>query len=212
VVFQAKTNLPEDRWVNNFVFRNDVPEGFVGDNPRTRIKRAVAQFYNVAPQGQTATVRSFLTNLRLEQVTVNVYDLGTPPPRAPMVETFQCGLGTGTSPVPEEAAVCLSYYATQNTPRRRGRIYLGPLDTSAMVRTTERVRTSDALRAVLAGAAARLMTGNAEYVTWVLLSQVDAATRVITGGWVDDALDTQRRRGPKTMARSSWGSPSVSAA
>lgn len=211
-VFQGKTLLPEDRWVNTFVFRNDAVPGFTGDPIQVRIRKALSDFYTVAPTGQTAPLRSFLTNLRSEPVTVNVYDLGTPPPRSPLVESFPCGLGAGTTPVPEEAAICLSYYAVQNAPRRRGRLFIGPLDVSALERATARVTTAATLRAVLAGCGTRLMSGNGQSITWVLLSQMDAVTRVITGGWVDDAIDTQRARGTKASARTGWGAPSVSAA
>jgi hypothetical protein len=211
VVLQGKTALPEDRWVNNYCFRNDAVPGFTGDPIQVRIRKALSDFYSVAPTGQTAALRSFLTNLRLEAVTVNVYDLGIPPPRSPLVESMLVPLGASSTPVPEEAAVCCSYYAIQNRPRRRGRVYIGPLDVTALERTTTRVRTSDALRAVLSGCATRLMTGNGQSITWVILSGVDAAARVITGGWVDDAPDTQRRRGTAAAARTVWGAASTSA-
>ena len=37
--------------------------------------------------------------------------------------------------------------------------------------------------------------------TWVQLSRVAANTHVVTNGWVDNAFDTQRRRGEEADQR-----------
>jgi hypothetical protein len=213
VIFQGLTNLPEDRWVNNFVFRNDVDNQFVGDPIHVRIRKALSDFYNVAPPGAgQVALASFLTPLRSATVTVNVYDLGQPPPRAPKIETFTAQLTGTTTVLPEEDAVCLSYYATRNMPRRRGRIYAGPFASHAAQAGPTRARVNPNLLNCLKATASRLMTGNGQNVTWTLLSSTDGVTRVITGGWVDDAWDTQRRRGTKALVRETWGAPSQATA
>ncbi len=210
VVFQGTSGLPEDKWVNNFVLRNDDQAQLFSDSVAVRVRKVLSDFYNLVNAPETVAVRAFLTSLRLPTVTVNVYDLGTPPPRVPAVQTFECVLPSETQPVPSEAAVCLSYYAGQNRPRRRGRVYIGPLALLALERTVNRVKVNAAMQRVLNAAAGKLMTGNGQALTWVLLSQADAATKVITGGWTDDALDTQRRRGTAPSGRLTWGAPSVS--
>jgi hypothetical protein len=44
-------------------------------------------------------------------------------------------------------------------------------------------------------------------VGWSIYSPTDDLLHLIEGGWVDNGLDTQRRRGPKTNARVLFPAP-----
>lgn len=92
--------------------------------------------------------------------------------------------------------------------RRRGRIYLGPLNTSCCgigVGGAGRQRPSATFMADVAGAAVAL---NADLATlgapWSVFSRRDWSSVGVVGGFVDDAFDTQRRRGAKATARNNW--------
>ncbi len=111
----------------------------------------------------------------------------------------------GSNPLPTEVAACLSYVADRNLPRNRGRIYLGPLGTNALVTSAGRVLVSPAFRTALRESAARLQGANGQSISWHLYSTVANQMKLITGGWVDDAFDTQRRRGTAPTVRETWG-------
>lgn len=211
VIFQGKSNLAEDVFVNSFVFRNDNISSDldeVADDCAARLHN----FYTGLADGQTATLASFLSGTLINaDYTIKVYDLGQPTPRLPATRTRTLTATSGAAALPPEVAVCLSYYAGRPLPRRRGRIFLGPLTTSSMDIVGNTVRVAGALRDAVATAAAGLATSSvAAEVEWCMLSGVDANAFEITGGWVDDAHDTQRRRGVAASNRTLWGAPPTS--
>jgi len=115
----------------------------------------------------------------------------------------------------EETCVVLSLRATPPvTARRRGRLYIGPIalasGTTVDSSTTVPLRVATALRTDL-GIAALFVRDGILGLTggsfWTIKGLQNAQVGVeIVGGWIDDAFDTQRRRGPKTTARTQWGS------
>lgn len=103
---------------------------------------------------------------------------------------------------PSEVAICLSYATVDNpeasTPRRRGRIYLGPL----RYQEIQSDRPTPTLRGQVldfGAGLAQIGTGTAQ--TWKLYSKTDGQTADIESIWVDDAWDTQRRRGLEPTLR-----------
>jgi len=105
---------------------------------------------------------------------------------------------------PREVALCLSYYAEQNVPRRRGRLYIGPFTDAAM---EIRPPAGNAIGAVASLAPALAAVGGAD-VDWCLYSPTnDVATagatklRTITNWWVDNEWDTVRSRGRRATSR-----------
>lgn len=150
--------------------------------------------------------------------TVKIYDMRDPEER--QVEfTGTIDLQTTTDPpLPNEVALCLSFSADYesgvNPQRRRGRVFLGPVSTGAVSIINSQSRPSAAVRQAVADAAEVLMAGDElvfgdpERMHWAIYSRVtDAAGDIglafndVTGGWVDDAFDTQRRRGAAPTAR-----------
>ncbi len=108
--------------------------------------------------------------------------------------------------LPHEVALCLSFFAGRNLPRSRGRIYVGPfaIIANSNGRPTPQLRSSIADRASNVGR-------TTENVTWVMVTnggtpvrKEPAGAKVITAGWVDDAFDTQRRRGAGPSTRTNW--------
>src|SRR4051794_33962224 len=58
------------------------------------------------------------------EVHVTMYNAIGPPPHYPIGEAYQRQSTAFATNVPRELAVCLSYWAGQNRPRRRGRLYV----------------------------------------------------------------------------------------
>jgi hypothetical protein len=112
-------------------------------------------------------------------------------------------------------ALCLSYKADYvggfPQARQRGRIYLGGFATLLAAGSASSFpAVSSTSRTAIATAATALKTGLfADGWVWVVLSPTNVAlnaqnTFTVTGGWIDNAADTQRRRGQKATARTSW--------
>lgn len=126
-------------------------------------------------------------------------------PTGPLVTKSYAFNATGL-PAPGEVAICLSYYSEQNSPRKRGRVYLGPWDRGIVgeFRPAASVRTN-----ILAFARAIADIGANSQATWMQRSMVGSTPQLpvatyspVTNFYVDDAWDTQRRRGLKPTARS----------
>lgn len=125
------------------------------------------------------------------------------------------------SPFPEEVAMVISYNASlidvpvtepnPNPPpatrrpaqRRRGRLFLGPLMAICGFETGGHIRPTPQFRDDARAAFKELIEGinlNADYQGAVWSRASETAFPVV-GGYVDDAWDTQRRRGPDATER-----------
>lgn len=135
--------------------------------------------------------------------------------------SFTLGAALVGQELPEEVCACISYNAdltnvpvSESNPspppaiirpqqRRRGRLYFGPLvaqaggDTNNVYRPTTAFMTDIGLSfAFLADEIASATTG--ELAVW---SRADADLYPVVGGYVDNAWDIQRRRGPDPSTR-----------
>lgn len=213
VIFHGKTGAPEDVFVNNFVFRNDDVPGMPIFDVANAIQARLNAFYNTPPDGQSDYLAKYLNgNLLDTAATIKVYDLGDTPPRLPEVRPMTLGAMSAAASLPPEVAVCLSYYAGRPLPRRRGRIFLGPLTSSSVDISGNRTLVSSLLRETAKGAMEGLASNANETapVRWHVLSQTDGNAFMITGGWVDNAHDTIRKRGFVSSGRTLWGAPPTS--
>lgn len=195
------TGLPADVSVNTWSFE-------VAD----------ADESNAAEVG--AFLNTFYTELRPwlspsldpTQVGIKMYDRADPEPRTPFVDTtFNLGAQTTESPLPEEVAVCFSFRANlasgQPPARRRGRVYLGPLSVNVIQETNRSVVKDtfiDDMIAAYESAWTELTTAGNVHEVW---SPTDGVGRTVTYAWMDDAFDTQRRRGPLATSRTSTTGP-----
>lgn len=132
------------------------------------------------------------------QITVKAYDLeGTKPVFPAGEHTLNAGQAPASTRV-RETALCLSFYAGQNRPRQRGRLYVpcaltNITATAARPVAGEQQKVAD-LVPILAG------LGGLD-VDWIVWSQVDHQARKVTNWWVDNAWDTMRSRGVAPTSR-----------
>jgi hypothetical protein len=150
-------------------------------------------------QGLANALKSNL--IAFSQVTtkpfkISVYDAQKPAPNFPLATAEQ----TGTSPSssnPRELALCLSYYATFNRPRYRGRLYI-PLH---FVGGTAFLRPSGAqITAALAWRTA-LAAGLPSGHVMCVYSRASNSAGPVSDFWVDDEWDVMRSRGLKSTTR-----------
>lgn len=110
-------------------------------------------------------------------------------------------LQTGASPassMPRELALCLSYYAGQNRPRYRGRLYI-PLQFLGLAITGNRP-SSQQMTEVMSWRSVFENLGGVD-VDWCLYSERDNVARAITNVWCDDEFDIIRTRGLRGTTR-----------
>jgi hypothetical protein len=200
-VRQCLSGMTEDVYVNNFTFLADDNHVSAADD----IAAALTDFYEGT--NPAYPVGAYLHPCVSNAAVIKVYKLSDAKPREPVTRTYTSSVTRANGQgIPEEAAITLSFSAAApHTARRRGRVYLGPLN----VGTVEEDASSKAsyvraaCRADIAAAAVRL--ANHEDAGWLIHSTMAGGTfsEVVTG-WIDDAFDTQRRRGPDARSRYTW--------
>lgn len=121
-------------------------------------------------------------------------------PSGPPVADHRVNAGvTPNSNMPREVALCLSFYGSQNTARKRGRIYLC---LAASSQATFSLRPAEGTRnAALALAQAIAGVGGTD-VDWSVYSPTAGADEAVQVAYVDDEWDTIRSRGLRPTARS----------
>lgn len=136
------------------------------------------------------------------EIETRFYDMEDPEPRP--IRGSSKGAITKILGGPKEVALCLSFYADRNIPRRRGRLYFGPL-----APTTERP-TDAFLNSALAMADSFAALGGTD-IDWVVYSPTDHKAHPendaedyaykVSDAWCDDEWDTVRSRGRKATKR-----------
>lgn len=167
--------------------------------------------YTLAFKGFYDTMRTYFGDtVAQNNHEIKYYDLEQlVPPNYPLsTKTFNLTSNPGVDGMPSEVALCLSFQG-QRAPgfpqsRRRGRIYFGPIVSTASAGG----RPTSAIITALAGAghslsvALQAVSGNStRLAVW---SSANADAVEVTDGWVDNAFDTQRRRGIERTARTTW--------
>lgn len=211
---QGFSGLPEDRFVNTFHLQ--------GTGPATQpqldsIVQALQTFYSATGGGLRLGTYMGHSGGAAGR-TIKIYDHQAVKPRAPIFEftdtvvPYPNSAGRG---LPQEVASCISFSAPKLSgavqARRRGRIYIGPLNDAALQEeaTTFNPKPSLAfMDACMASFRTLLVDFSAAgHLLMVYSPTTDpgdtgevGAFSVVTQFWVDDAFDTQRRRGcaPKT--------------
>lgn len=205
VILQGGSLLPEDRYVNNLHF--DSPEASL-DLAAAIIIGPVRAFYETIPAGRAAAVGAGISPYVQRAYEVRFYNMADPEPRVPVIATGTLpAVPSGAEGLPEEVAVVHAFHgAPPVTGRRRGRNYLGPLNSSAFdgATTSAPTRVDAGFRGNVAAAA--LALAGAE-VGWAVYSGVANTLTPVVAGWVDNEFDTQRRRGAESNLRSTWALP-----
>jgi hypothetical protein len=165
----------------------------------------------------------FCANTASGLIDYKFYDLVDAEPRVPF-RTVNASAITPTEGdgIPTECAICMSFggEATSGLPQRRrtGRLYLGMLSTGVTTTITGFVQVAAPTRSLIGGAAHDLLNDqNPLIAAWGVfspttagakpwdLSHLVAATTAVTEGYIDNALDTQRRRGTLPSDRTTFG-------
>lgn len=208
-IIPAKTAIPEDSVVNTWAFTG------TGSAVATSTLAAdlLATFWGSTPTGGTNAVGKYIGashNLN-NAIIFKSYDLADPLPRAPAFTTV-LGINPtplSTSQLPAEVACCMSFaalVASGDQPARfRGRVYIGPLNITALATSTN--TWSSPLTAMMTNIVAAgndMMNAGDSDCSWGIYSRTDDVVRPVVRGWVDDAWDTQRRRGVEPTTRLTW--------
>lgn len=198
------TGLDQDRIMNTFHFATDDLDEAALDALTGRLY----SFYNEVSASSGNSIADFISNYvtRAEDVRVRWYDAAGIPPNDPIVESsFALASPDWTTCLPTEVACCLSLinddvtaYPVRN---RRGRLYLGPFVTETATAGGTGSRPTVALRNTLVDAAEVLHDLDDAYAVWVIWSRALGVSFPVTRVWVDDAWDTQRRRGERIITR-----------
>lgn len=215
-VMVGLSGLPEDRFINTFHFRtkDNTPPSAA---QLAEASDAVVKFYNLpGPVGNAlGTYYSPIISRVAGKCFTRAYDLGQLEPRTPTDAPFTLQNPTVSTPLPNEVAVCLSYYGDSNVASQRGRLYAGPLTTQALATESSAPDVADVFRTALLSASQVLATA-CTTIDWVILQPALPARQAKDGGslpsrvnqsvliknaWVDDEFDTQRRRGLKARSR-----------
>ncbi len=205
-VFERASALPEDRIINTFTFGYDAPAPIPAAIVDS-IRDALDDFYFVNTAAGSS-IRAYLANT-LKSLSYRTYNSLTAKPRAAMIRpSVKFTVPPVNNALPAEVAMVASFYSARNLPRQRGRVFLGPLSqlaTNAPASTDIDSRPATLLMTTVVQAMARLRDhpGLAE-APWSIYSVTDQVHRPVTAGWVDNAFDTQRRRGGKATTRSLW--------
>ncbi len=202
VELRTQTGIPADNIINTFAF-----QWLGGGAPDFgALVTLINGFYNTIGSDYLSNVLSNGTGAH----QVKIYDLTDPSPRPPVhIGTFT--RAGGPAPLPTEVAVCASFQGIQEAghsqARRRGRVFIGPLRVATIDSGTDGYpRVSNATRSDIALACSNLAE-DAVLVDWAwcVWSRADDVLYVVNNGWVEDEFDTQRRRGPGPLTRTTWG-------
>lgn len=208
VILQGASGLPEDRFVNVWHFNNaaaTLPLAAADIGP------ALEDFYGTTTMvaaGQS--LFPFFSQFVLRPFEIRFYNMADAPIRVPYTVNLIGNAYSSTSGVkdfPEEVAVCMTYHGgLPVTPRTRGRFYLGPLNSDAATDASTALpcRVAPAFRTALATWAGRVVDAD---VGWSVWSPTASQLTVVQAGFIDDAFDTQRRRGPAPSTRTLFPVP-----
>lgn len=209
VVLPYLSGKPEDVAVNTWHFSSGTAAGADLELARDHLVEAYTVAPPNGPSGNALSPLGAHLSNAISRVTfparIKLYDLAAPMPR-PVTE-FTFTLPTSINPtadeMPAEVALCGSFYALRNLPRQRGRIYFGPFTVNATQDepVNQRAHPRLQLRETIHGLLKRLISKPANTVNLAVYSRMDNVARAVTAGWVDDAFDTQRRRGQDASGR-----------
>lgn len=138
---------------------------------------------------------------------ISIVNLDDPQPRYPIYIAIYAFPSTPTgASTARELAICSSFQADRQSgipqARRRGRVYIGPID-SALLDSTGML-TPTAVNNVVAAFDTFWTAAASSAVVWSVYSRVDQDLYAISNGWVDNAPDVQRRRGTAATLRTTW--------
>lgn len=211
VTFPYVTGIPTDCSVNTFHF-NWINPGDPESADYLHLDDALNTFYTYVFNASAAVMlmSGIVDN---QHVNTKIYDLTEPEPRAPKYDStniYTVGVDVAFN-TPLEVACCLSYQGAKvsglDMASRRGRIYLGPLGDIANgggSTTTFPAPPSAWVTRIVTAAHQLTVDTIGNGWEWVVYSRKNNTSTAIINGWVDNAWDTQRRRGNAPSSRVTW--------
>lgn len=193
-IFQSASGRPEDNITNTTHWHKT---GTFQDFENVR--DMLVDFYSTAPAGASNKIIDFYTSKSLSGVwQLKMYKLSDDKPRAPVYTSQGQFELANSNAQPTEVALVMSFQTEPESglpqARRRNRIYLGPFDYAA---NGETGRPSNLLVETVLFAGHQLIVASDEsiYWAWHVYSPTQDAHYPTISGWVDNAWDSQRRRG-----------------
>jgi hypothetical protein len=228
----AHTSLLErDSDQNSFVFDSEHADALALANALEAYEGStglVQSFYTDTPAGSTTSLNVWLGNCfdrGSNKCQIEYYDIsahldgsahGSP------ILTTQWTLGgapLSATDLPSEAAVVATIHdvfwgasaveagTTRPKSRHAGRLYIGPFCTTAVAMVGNEARVLSNLTDLIARNCRDLIAhaaGIGTATSWSHWSRTLAATFAVVGGHVDNAFDTQRRRGVAATTSELW--------
>lgn len=235
-VLKHVSGLARDNCVNTFHFTGELA-GFSDLNVVDAVRRMYLQPLGepgnlISPLGTYLSPAINTLDVHLYEVPGTLTDGKETPAGPPRFSSLgnpgdiASLVGVSATPLPSEVAACISYQGTPGAGvvqrRRRGRIYIGPLNTGASAKVGSVARPSAPFRDAMRDAMLRMINevdDGAEFVVYSRpfagRAQIDrpgraplpaiparpATTVNVDQIWVDDEFDTQRRRGLQRTTR-----------
>lgn len=191
-------DLPINACVNTLTFRRNIIDANAGNNDQQLVDDLWAIYNNAN-----------WTFAGCDRLSVKAYDMedtagGVAGGNGPVAMKEGATIARATAGV-REVALCLSFRGGVNTARQRGRIYLGPLGYN----DTDSARPEVSLITNALNLATAFSNLGGVDIDWCVHSPTTRAgsldlgpsTHPVKLAWVDDAWDTQRRRGLRPLAR-----------
>lgn len=214
VVLTNLSGFAKDDVINTFAFSTptDPPSTAEADDATN----ALIAFYNTVPSGHNAIAGVIGPTISRASLAcfMKSYNIGGHLDGSPHGSPFRSiawtlgAMVAGAKPLPTEVAAAITFHSdygsdpefapgTRPRARDRGRVYIGPLTQSVVDNNApvNRPFVSQSTRETLVTQAAALRDDSA--TTWCVWSRAAAALKAVTKIWVDDAFDSQRRRGEK---------------
>ena len=198
--WQGVSGLAEDQFVNSWHFRES---GVLGPDYEN-VEDMLYNFYTGDGQSLAPSVANFMTTENITgDYTLKAYDLTQPKPRTPVYESSGAITPGGADSLPTECSAVMSFQATvesgENQKRRRNRVYLGPF--SVQANASGLIKNELVERLLFQGKNLKNESGASTTWEWCIYSPTDDNAEVVWSGWVDNAWDSQRRRGIRKTAR-----------
>jgi hypothetical protein len=215
-VLPHTSGLPSDVTINDFAF--------AGPETGPQVAAAVIQLYNDPSPSSGQALGAYLSGVVSRALLASRIELyailtagqrsGADPLGSPVLTVpFTLSVSNVAIDLPGEVACALSFRAsylglveeignTRPRSRRRGRVFIGPLNQQAV--TTDAVseaRPAAAFISDLVAVGARLRDSITS--TWCVWSRMDALFAPVETVWADNAFDTIRSRGHRATARTS---------
>lgn len=212
VITQIK--IPRDNGLNKDAVINTWHHVTVNNPPSTADKDAIVaqllNFYTSPANGAGTQLVAQMAKYLNGPIEYKLYNLADAKPRSPIrTGTFAASFSSNSTPLPGEVALVLSLRADPvsgvDPKRLRGRVYLGPWGAYNTTSDTADGRPDATLITNILAAAKVLMdAGNVTGAPkLVVYSEAGFLSSVVTKCVVNDAWDTQRRRGAAPTANSS---------